>query len=171
MMRKKTKIVYTIFTVSILILLYGTIFSFSAQDGEASGGLSLKISKLGMELWNEITGSGWTDNFSLQMAEYFEHPIRKIAHFTEYAVMGVLIYSLFLCWEKIKKRWMGFSLLWVALSAAADEFHQYFIPGRYSSILDVLLDSCGGAFGILLCLFIYHMRQKRKKKKSCEVLN
>ena len=44
------------------------------------------------------------------------------------------------------------TVIWVFLSAACDEFHQYFVPGRYASVADVLLDTCGGAFGMLLCI-------------------
>jgi VanZ family protein len=30
-----------------------------------------------------------------------------------------------------------------------DELHQYFVPGRYASLLDVLLDGCGAVLGAL----------------------
>jgi len=32
---------------------------------------------------------------------------------------------------------------------ALDELHQYFVPGRYASLLDVLLDGCGAVLGVL----------------------
>lgn len=41
---------------------------------------------------------------------------------------------------------------WVFLSAAGDELHQYFVPGRYASFLDVLLDTWGGVCGMLFCI-------------------
>lgn len=30
-----------------------------------------------------------------------------------------------------------------------DELHQYFVPGRYASFLDVLLNGCGAVLGVL----------------------
>ncbi len=140
------------------------IFSFSEQDGDTSGSLSMRISQLGMELWNEITARHWSDSMILQMAEYFEHPVRKLAHFTEYAIMGILIHSMFLYWDLDKMKWKVVSILWVALSATADEFHQYFVPGRCASIWDVLLDTVGGIVGILICVFLVY--QSRKKQNQ-----
>ncbi|MBE5874320.1 MAG: VanZ family protein, partial [Lachnospiraceae bacterium] len=49
-------------------------------------------------------------------------------------------------------------------SAAADEIHQLFVPDRWGSFADVLLDTCGGAFGVLICVFaerIYHKIRRR----------
>jgi VanZ family protein len=88
------------------------------------------------------------------LAEYFEHPVRKLAHFTEYAGMGVLVWWLLNGWIRKKKNLYFLVVGWVFVSAAADEFHQYFVPGRYASFWDVLLDTCGGAFGLLLCIGI-----------------
>jgi VanZ family protein len=52
--------------------------------------------------------------------------------------------------------------VWVFVSAALDEIHQLFVPGRYGSIADVLLDTCGGIFGILLCVLIEHYLNHKK---------
>ena len=139
----------------LLLLLYVMIFSFSAQDGETSGGLSLRISQLGVELWNSLTGRNWSEYFVEELASYFENPVRKLAHFAEYAVMGFLIHSLFACWEKRGKKWLLFTLIWVFLSAGADELHQLFVPGRSGNFPDVLLDTSGGLAGALFCILVF----------------
>ena len=77
----------------LLVLLYRLIFVFSGQDGEESGSLSAMISEKCAELLNAISGKHWTQNVLDSMAAYFEHPIRKLAHFSEYACMGVLLYG------------------------------------------------------------------------------
>jgi VanZ family protein len=73
------------------------------------------------------------------------HIIRKLAHFTEYAILTALGY-----WGWLKG--MGRSphtalhitLLISILFAISDEFHQRFVPGRTSLVTDVFVD-CFGA--------------------------
>lgn len=156
----------------LLIMLYNVIFQFSAQDAGESGSLSQFISRRCVEILNNLSGSGWTELKREGLAAYFEHPIRKLAHFSEYACMGLLVYILWSQWMRRGRRLYLLTVVWVFLSAASDEFHQYFVPGRYASFADVLLDTCGGVFGMLLCVWAcalyqrYRARKERKKKTS-----
>jgi VanZ family protein len=79
---------------------------------------------------------------------------RKGAHFTEYAVLALLL------WRAVRKpvkndprpwRWSEarLVLLSVALYAATDEFHQLFVPSRDAAVHDVFIDTAGGAAGLL----------------------
>lgn len=154
----------TIVAALFLLLLYRIIFGFSAQDSEQSGSLSLMISEKCIELVNTISGKHWSDVVMGELAAYFEHPLRKLAHFTEYTCMGILVYTMWRPWKKRDKGLYGIVVLWVFISAAFDEFHQYFVPGRYSSFADVLLDTCGGIFGILISVFIEKIYLKIAKK-------
>lgn len=149
-----------------LLQLYSMIFFFSGQDSQESGNLSRMISERCVELVNSLTGRHWTEIVKEQMAAYFEHPIRKLAHFLEYAYMGVLVY---LMWRPFRQRGRFLYLvtvLWVFLSAAGDEFHQLFVPGRYGCFADVLLDTCGGAFGVLVCVAGEKLWGKHIKKRN-----
>ena len=153
-----------------LLALYMLIFGFSAQDGEQSGSLSQMISEKCVAFFNNLSGRHWTEEFMRNMAEYFEHPLRKLAHFSEYACMGILLYVLWGQWIKKSRRLYVLIVLWVFCSAAMDEFHQLFVPGRYGSFADVLLDTCGGAFGILLCAGVAkgweRIRHRRCQKRK-----
>jgi VanZ family protein len=91
--------------------------------------------------------------------------IRKCAHLAEYAALALLL------WRALRKpptseapRWAwsqaALVLALVALYAATDEFHQAFVPSREASIQDVLLDTFGGALG-LLCLWAVGRWRKR----------
>jgi VanZ family protein len=81
------------------------------------------------------------------------HVIRKSAHFTEYAMLGVL------AWRVVRfdpafssfsvGRKFRLALLFCILYASSDEFHQSFVPTRDAAVLDVMLDSCGSGFGLL----------------------
>ena len=148
------RICNTVIFGSLLLALYVVIFSFSAQTGEESGGLSALVSEICAEFLNKITGKNWTDAFVKSLAQYFEHPIRKLAHFGEYAIMSILLYLLWRQWMERGKKLYKLVIVWVFVSAALDEFHQLFVPDRYGSFWDVLLDTCGGIFGIFVLIWL-----------------
>jgi VanZ family protein len=78
----------------------------------------------------------------------FNYFVRKSAHFTEYAVLGGLLYRAFRAGDPVKwrLRWaacsFAFSLTWALL----DEFHQSLTRTRGASIWDSLLDTTGALF-------------------------
>lgn len=169
MKRNNRKIAVSIVAAILLMLLYLLIFAFSGQDGEESGSLSSMISEKCAEFLNAISGKHWTQNVIDSMAAYFEHPIRKFAHFSEYACMGVLLYGVWRPWKERGRKLYLLIVIWVFISAGTDEFHQLFIPGRYGCFADVVLDTCGGTFGLFLCVcaekVVLRFRQKRTSKK------
>lgn len=166
--KKIVKILISILAALLLACLYTAIFGFSSQDGETSGSLSQFITEKCVEIINSLSGRHWTEAMMKGMAEYFEHPVRKLAHFSEYAVMGILVYMLWRPWMHRGKKLYLLAVVWVLLSAAGDELHQLFVPGRCGNIWDVLLDTGGGAFGALLCAMTEQWveRSRRHKKKK-----
>ena len=166
MKNNKKKITVSVVAAILLVLLYLLIFAFSGQDGEESGSLSSMISEKCAELLNAISGKHWTQNVIDSMAAYFEHPIRKLAHFSEYACMGVLLYGVWRPWKERNRKLYLLIVLWVFVSAGADEFHQLFVPGRYGCFADVVLDICGGAFGLLVCVCVEKIVRRRKQKRK-----
>jgi VanZ family protein len=85
--------------------------------------------------------------------EQVHFAVRKTAHFVEYSVFGVLAWRA----AHFDPAFGGFSsgrqfrlaLLFCMLYASTDEFHQSFVPTRQAAVPDVLLDTCGSAFGLL----------------------
>ena len=147
---KSKKVAVTLIAGLLLVLLYGTIFSFSAQDGEASGNISMGVSDSLVKILDFFTGGRMEAEELTDLAIRLEHPIRKTAHFLEYALMGVLVYTMLYYPVEGGKRRFWISLVWVFLSAAADELHQLFVPGIWGSVSDVLLDTCGGAVALMI---------------------
>lgn len=45
-----------------------------------------------------------------------------------------------------------FSFILVILYSASDEIHQYFVPGRYVSMIDLLCDGIGGMIGARIAI-------------------
>ena len=72
--------------------------------------------------------------------------IRKAAHFAEFAALGML-----LAWQLwLREKNMGRAVLWGLLTACIDESIQFFVPGRAPGLLDVGIDVCGAAAGMIL---------------------
>lgn len=166
MKKNKKKIAVSVVAAILLILLYLLIFAFSGQDGEKSGSLSSMISEKCAEFLNVISGKHWTQTAIDSIAAYFEHPIRKLAHFSEYACMGVLLYGMWRPWKERNRKLYRMIMLWVFISAGADEFHQLFVPGRYGCFVDVVLDTCGGAFGLFLCVCGEKLMRRIQREKD-----
>lgn len=151
---KKRKILVSILSGILLLLLYGVIFSFSAQDGKKSGSVSTEVAKRCVEVVNVVGRKNWTQASKKAMIQSFEHPVRKTAHFLEYTCMGLLVNILLGQWLPAGKRRYFLTILWIFLSASADEFHQLFVPERSGNFVDVLIDTSGGTFGLLLCILV-----------------
>lgn len=164
---KSKKIAVTLVSGLLLVLLYGIIFSFSAQDGETSTEISMGVSGSLVGILDFLTFGTMNMETLTELAVFIEHPLRKSAHFLEYALMGILIYSMLYYPVNSGKRRFWISLGWVILSAAADELHQYFVPGRWGSVKDVLLDSCGGLAGVFILHQIVKHIKKKENKKVC----
>ncbi len=138
----------SVVTLSVLVLLWmSVIFFFSAQPAEQSAKLSGTFSGLLQDLFRSIFGLRPPDfvDFILSGAEY---AIRKIAHFAEYLILGVLVISL------VKRlglrRVLLVSMIVCTLYAVSDELHQAFVPGRALLAGDMLLDACASLAGVLL---------------------
>ena len=145
---KKT-IIRIILIILILLWMY-IVFGFSGQNGEESSGISFKISML-LTRNNE------------EISKTIEPYIRKIAHFSEYAVGGILIFLLILTFEKISPKVRNISSIIITIIYAIfDEVHQLFVPGREGKIVDVYIDTLGIITGILFINLIIKVFNKNK---------
>lgn len=76
----------------------------------------------------------------------------RIAHFVEYFGLCVLLYVAVSGFDRVGRRWtVCFSVvLFAAVYAVLDEWHQSFVPGRDSSIKDIGFDIAGASCASLL---------------------
>ena len=163
------KLTVTITAAILLIILYSVIFVFSAQSGEQSTQTSMSFSERAVEFLNTLSGGRWSRQLIEELVLYFENPIRKLAHFTEYTCMGILVYLIWRPWMQRGKKLYLLILVWVFVSGALDELHQLFVPDRWCSFVDVCLDTCGGAFVLLVCvmaskMWIWNLYKKATRK-------
>lgn len=133
---KKSKIIKCI--VPFLIIIF--IFSNSLKNGIKSSNSSNFITDIAYKIFK-----GDYDTLS--------HIIRKLAHFTEFFILGIFSYI----------GYKYYSIIFVVATAVLDEFIQLFVDGRTSSIIDVLIDVSGGTLGILLIVLIVKIYNKFKQ--------
>ena len=88
--------------------------------------------------------------FNINTTEILSLIIRKLAHFTEYFILGLLTYNMINHCNK--KTYI--SIIVCILYAISDELHQLLVPGRSCQILDITIDSIGAILGIYLLSFI-----------------
>jgi VanZ family protein len=87
--------------------------------------------------------------------------LRKAAHFSEFALLGLLYGSS----HRLSRGETPFHLMLFGMSVACiDETIQVFTPGRASSLIDVWIDTGGFALGlvmiILVCKIFHHHNKK-----------
>ncbi len=163
---KKTnyKLIIIRIILSILILInFITIFGFSEQNGEQSTGLSRSITLSVLNTFDDYN-EPLTEMQEAQVLNV-EHIIRKLAHFTIYTILGLLLMSLAETFDFTNKKRLLLSVLIGFLYACLDEFHQSFTPGRTPLFTDVLIDMLGVIVGSLIVLICVKIIQNKRNKK------
>lgn len=131
----KNKIINIILVILWMIFIF-IMSSFNATKSTNQSNIIVNIIK---------------DKINIENITILSMVVRKIAHFTEYAILGLLVYNLIYSFDKN----IGYAILICILYAISDEIHQLFVPGRSCQILDVLIDSLGSITGIILLFLKY----------------
>lgn len=151
--KNSDKRVLLIMLIMLSVCWMCVIYMFSSQSGEESGGLSDRVALHICEAMSiEISPNGF---------ELLTFIIRKVAHFTEYAVLGLLYMSVIVVWDKIVRYRLVISTSLCMVYAMTDEFHQSFTAGRSPAVNDVIIDTVGGLFGGAVCLLIWYIIWRR----------
>ena len=154
-----------ILRISLLIFWMLIIFNFSQTNGEKSSGKSIGIIKnvvvkVGNGLYNiKIINKPLSEKNATTIANNLNYPFRKILHMSEYFILAILFYRVYILYKK--KQIYLLTFLSAVLYAISDEFHQLF-TGRTGTIVDVLFDS----IGILFAIYIINNVKKRKTKDA-----
>lgn len=161
---------FNILRCTLVLFLFCTfvvIFNFSNQDSEKSGSVSQKMTEA---ITKDIKAiQKLNKNEKTKVIDKIEDVIRKIAHFSLYALVGLLLMALFSTYNINEKNKIISTIIIGAIYATSDEFHQNFISGRSGQVSDVFLDTLGVAVGGLFILLIIKMiYELRKYKKDLE---
>ena len=89
--------------------------------------------------------------------------VRKIAHFVEYFLLAIGVSGLvYFIYKSRCVRVYGVALFYVLLIAVLDETVQLFV-GRFSSLLDVILDFFASLIGFLFSIVLLMLLSKVKR--------
>ena len=98
-----------------------------------------------------------------------DHLVRKLAHFTEYAVLGALLLLLTAVGFRVRLQTVVNCLFFLMAAALTDETIQIF-TGRGPQIQDVWLDFAGGFTGLLVMLALWALlRRAFRSRRRADV--
>ena len=141
--------------IVLLFLCMGSMYYFSGQDGITSSGQSNKVVEIIDEVRDKVT---LKDNKIISIKEKVfnklkhygnkGYVVRKIAHFSIYACIGIcMAYLIYLFSRKVfVSVFLAFML--TSMYAYYDEYRQLSVIGRSGSLKDVLIDSSGALVGV-----------------------
>jgi VanZ family protein len=138
--------VVRLFSRYLPLIAWLAFISFASSDDFNAGNTSRIIGPLILWLF---------PNTSPETLAIVHFIMRKIAHFTEYAILGFLAARAF----RTHQRWFLICVTLVVVYALLDEYHQSFVPSRTASIFDSLIDMAGGLTALILI-------RSRKRAKS-----
>ncbi len=144
-----------VLVIAWMIIIFGMSSSTAEQSSEQSDGFIRTVLSVFFEKIDDSLVDG------------LHNAVRKLAHFAEYAILGLLLSLAVGC--HINKLLPRFFIAFAigAVYAVSDEIHQIFVPGRAGMIEDVLLDSAGVAIGaafVALCaIFIIKFKSRKMK--------
>lgn len=156
-----------ILRIILILLLLGTfyiIFGFSSQDGEKSGSLSRRITEKIATLIPQIQEKSKLEKENIMNT--MESIIRKMAHFSIYTVVGLLLMALVSTYNIKEKNRLIITLTTGIIYASSDEIHQSFVPGRSPMITDIVIDTMGVILGILLIILGKKIIKKYRENKQ-----
>lgn len=152
---------------TILVILWMlTIFYFSHQQGTGSSNTSKKVANTIVNIID--LKHQMQDEQKEELVEKIEPYIRKLAHFTIYAIGGMLLVNCAYAYEMADKRAIINASSIGVFYAVTDEIHQLFVNGRSGRALDVVIDSIGIFTGIVAYLIIVNIVEIIVDKKKID---
>ena len=161
MTRSRVSIAITALLWLLVLATSAQIFCFSSEDSKKSGETSAKfvrtVAKVAVPAYKKMTPKE-----KASFVKSVMNTVRKVAHFTIFAILGLWLWFLISRYRKnfILPLAVGIS----ALYACTDELHQTFVSGRSGQIKDVLIDTSGAIAGALTAFILFLIWQKLKNK-------
>lgn len=139
-MNRKIRVISCILTVAVMAL----IFFFSSQNSGESSEVSSGVTEMIIRFF--IGDSAV--NGHAELIGKLEFFVRKTAHFTLYALLGLTSsFAVRANGRKAALKIFAAAVIFSMLYAVSDELHQLFVGGRAARATDVFIDTCGAAAG------------------------
>lgn len=150
-------------------VLMVAIFLFSASTGDESAAQSNFIVDIMLNSYEAIKDEPMDLIKREEIYGVLDHLVRKTAHATEYAVLGICIAFHMTVLGFVGKKRFFLSYLMTTAYAITDEVHQLFVPGRSGQITDVCIDSFGAFLGVTIVCFVAICLNKKNARRMNEV--
>lgn len=163
------KNIIKIITLLLCVLCLGGIYYNSSKSGTQSHKISRKVVSLLKN--SKILNNPVVDKIhkKLKLGKNTDFIVRKYAHGLEFALLACFTSILIFSYGKKGLEALVYILFIILLAAVLDEFHQYFIPGRGSSVVDIIIDFIGGLCGTSIFYGIYYTYTKICYRRSAKI--
>lgn len=145
----------------IVVLCMLSIFLFSTDNSRESTSKSNRVI-LGI---TNLFHKDLSNKEKEKIIDMFFVPIRKMAHFGIYLVLGISLISFLREFSIPILKLLLLSIFLAFLYACSDEIHQLFVPGRSGQFSDVLLDTLGASVGIFIYYLLFRKRLKYEQEE------
>ena len=142
----KRKVIYSILIVLWMIIIFSLSNQPASDSTELSDGFISNTIGNVYKVFNKNISSDELNDIKVK----YTHPVRKMAHFTIYMILGILVTLLVREYNVSFYKCLFISLLVCLLYSISDEVHQLFVSGRSGEIRDVLIDTSGSFIGIFV---------------------
>ncbi len=139
--------------IPALLLMY-MIFTFSSQEGAVSSDVSLRVSRKIVSVADQALDKNLEQWQIEQYAQQINGITRKAAHMTEYFALAIAVAFPLYVYGLHGILLMLVAGIFCVAFACTDEYHQSFVAGRSPAVRDVLIDSFGVFWGIILVRII-----------------
>ncbi len=146
-------------SVILLISWMAMIFCLSHQTADESSKMSGVIIETAIKLMEPEFDSLSEEQQEALIAS-FQFVVRKLAHFSIFAILGLLSFISIGTYRISMFAKFFFSSLISLLYSISDEYHQLYIDGRSSELRDILIDFCGSLIAILFIMIIVRLNKK-----------
>ena len=155
-MQKKRKALRLILFWALAVGWIAVLFFFSGQTAAESGRLSGALADFvrGIFPFNRVP------------PDQLEHVLRKLAHFSIFALEGFLLCIAMVGTFRDKTAGAALSVIVCTALAAGNELHQMFSEGRSCEGRDVLIDTGGALLGVGAALLLLWIIRRWKRARS-----
>lgn len=150
----KRKIIFLVAVILWIIFIFGNSLMNGATSGNISGGITQSIH-------NMLTNM----NINIEI-ETLHYIIRKLAHISEYFILGILVILNVYQYLKEPKYFISYSIGLSLLVSLIDETIQVFVDGRSGNFKDVGFDAIGFVLSILIISIIIINNKKKAQTVS-----
>ena len=153
-----------VFSIILVVVWMCVIFFLSNEKSDVSTKKSnVVIDKTVLNIYRHT--KNYNRDNERDVLKYSVTPIRKLAHFVEYFILGILVMNMLVNFG-IDRNVIFYSTIYCLLYAVTDEIHQVFVAGRSAQVIDIIVDTFGGFAGSYVYVNMGNFGGKLSKKKE-----